>query len=52
MATSAERKYDALIFWGNHGLPADGGHILKEHEAKRPWRIWCTQSEKAGKASP
>ena len=22
MATSAERKYDALIFWGNHGLSA------------------------------
>ena len=38
MATSAERKYDALIFWDNHGLPATQDAFGVSRSTLYAWR--------------
>ena len=38
MATSAERKYDALIFWGNHGLSATQDAFKVSRSTLYVWR--------------
>ena len=38
MATSAERKYDALIFWGNHGLSATQDAFEVSRSTLYVWR--------------
>ena len=38
MATSAERRYDALIFWDNHGLPATQDAFGVSRSTLYAWR--------------